>query len=112
MDILEHAIKQAGGVAKLAKLLSDDAHVVGQTTVSNWRSRGVPHAWRKVLENMHPEFQELAAAQQTPAQAAPESVAAESASTYTGHDRRHHLNPPHPDHERCAPLAATLAGGA
>ena len=60
MDILEHAIKQADGVVNLAKLLSDDTSVVGQTTVSNWRARGLPNAWRKVLENMHPEFSELA----------------------------------------------------
>jgi len=59
MDILEHAIKQAGGVVNLATLLSDNTSIVGQTTVSNWRARGLPNAWRKVLENIHPEFSEL-----------------------------------------------------
>jgi hypothetical protein len=53
---------------------------------------------------------ELAESQQTQAQAAPETVAPQNA-THTSPDRRQTNNPPHPDHERRAPLAAALAGG-
>lgn len=45
MDILEKAIKHEGGVSKLAQSLE-----LAQSTVSMWRSRGVPAGWRKALE--------------------------------------------------------------
>lgn len=51
---------------------------------------------------------ELAQTQQTPAPAAPEVVAVADVA-YTGQERRHLHNAPHPDHERRAPLAAALA---
>lgn len=44
MDILETAIAIEGGVTKLA-----DALQTRQSTVSNWRARGVPKPWRLVL---------------------------------------------------------------
>lgn len=53
MDILEHAIEQAGGVGKLAESLG-----IGQNVVSNWRMRSLPRPWRLVLLARHPEFQE------------------------------------------------------
>ena len=58
---------------------------------------------------------ELAEPQQTPAQAAPESVAtAALTGAPDGIDRRHHQTPQNPDLERREPLAAALAlaGGA
>lgn len=45
MNILEKAIKAEGGVGNLAKTLA-----LGQSTVSMWRSRGVPKGWAKALE--------------------------------------------------------------
>ena len=45
MDILEIAIKSAGGTGRLAYLLD-----LKQNVVSNWRVRGVPKGWAKVLE--------------------------------------------------------------
>lgn len=55
---------------------------------------------------------ELAATQQTRAQAAPEPIAAASpANAPDGIERRQHQTPQNPDHERRAPLAAALAGG-
>jgi hypothetical protein len=44
MDILDTAIKAAGGVGRLAYLLG-----VEQNTISNWRQRGVPKSWQQVL---------------------------------------------------------------
>ncbi|MEI6287189.1 MAG: YdaS family helix-turn-helix protein [Bacillota bacterium] len=44
MDILEIAIKTAGGTGRLAYMLD-----VKQSVVSNWRRRGVPKAWEQVL---------------------------------------------------------------
>jgi hypothetical protein len=44
MDILDTAIKAAGGVGRLAYLLD-----VKQNTISNWRQRGVPKSWQQVL---------------------------------------------------------------
>ena len=45
MEILEIAIKAEGGVSKLACALGER-----QNVVSNWKKRGVPRAWRQVLE--------------------------------------------------------------
>lgn len=56
MNILEYAIQEAKGVVNLAKSLSDDQAIVSQATVSNWRARGLPNPWRKVLEARHPEY--------------------------------------------------------
>jgi hypothetical protein len=44
MDILEIAIKTAGGTGRLAYILD-----VKQNVVSNWRQRGVPKGWQQVL---------------------------------------------------------------
>ena len=44
MDLLEIAIKAAGGVGRLAYMLD-----VKQNTISNWRQRGVPKSWQQVL---------------------------------------------------------------
>ena len=44
MEILEIAIKAAGGVGRLAYLLD-----VKQNVLSNWRVRGVPKSWQQVL---------------------------------------------------------------
>jgi len=44
MDILEIAIKAAGGTGRLAYVLD-----VRQNVVSNWRQRGVPKGWEQVL---------------------------------------------------------------
>ena len=44
MDILEIAIKEAGGTGRLAYLLD-----LKQNVVSNWRQRGVPKGWEQVL---------------------------------------------------------------
>jgi hypothetical protein len=44
MDILEIAIKAAGGTGRLAYVLD-----VKQNVVSNWRQRGVPKGWEQVL---------------------------------------------------------------
>jgi hypothetical protein len=44
MDILDTAIKAAGGVGRLAYMLD-----VKQNTISNWRQRGVPKSWQQVL---------------------------------------------------------------
>ncbi len=45
MDILEVAIKTAGGTGRLAYLLD-----VRQNVISNWRQRGVPKSWEQVLK--------------------------------------------------------------
>jgi hypothetical protein len=45
MNILEVAIKAAGGTGRLAYLLD-----VRQNVVSNWRQRGVPKSWEQVLK--------------------------------------------------------------
>jgi hypothetical protein len=45
MSILEASIKAAGGVGQLALALD-----VRQNVISNWRVRGVPKPWEKVLE--------------------------------------------------------------
>lgn len=45
MSILESGIKEAGSVGKLADLLG-----VRQNVISNWRSRGIPRPWAKVIE--------------------------------------------------------------
>jgi len=45
MDILEVAIKAAGGTGRLAYLLD-----VRQNVISNWRQRGVPKSWEQVLK--------------------------------------------------------------
>jgi len=45
MDILEIAIKEAGGTGRLAYILD-----VRQNVVSNWRQRGVPKGWQQVLK--------------------------------------------------------------
>ena len=45
MDILEIAIKAAGGTGRLAYLLD-----LKQNVISNWRVRGVPKGWAKVIE--------------------------------------------------------------
>jgi hypothetical protein len=44
MDLLEIAIKAAGGVGRLAYMLD-----VKQNVISNWRQRGVPKSWQQVL---------------------------------------------------------------
>jgi hypothetical protein len=44
MDILEIAIRAAGGTGRLAYILD-----VKQNVVSNWRQRGVPKGWEQVL---------------------------------------------------------------
>jgi hypothetical protein len=44
MNILEIAIKAAGGTGRLAYVLD-----VKQNVVSNWRQRGVPKGWKQVL---------------------------------------------------------------
>ena len=44
MDILDTAIKAAGGVGRLAYMLD-----VKQNVISNWRQRGVPKSWQQVL---------------------------------------------------------------
>ena len=44
MDILEIAIKAAGGTGRLAYILD-----IRQNVVSNWRQRGVPKGWEQVL---------------------------------------------------------------
>ena len=44
MNILDIALKQAGGYEKLAKSLG-----VTENTVRAWRTRGVPRAWDLVL---------------------------------------------------------------
>jgi hypothetical protein len=44
MNILDTAIKAAGGVGRLAYMLD-----VKQNTISNWRQRGVPKSWQQVL---------------------------------------------------------------
>jgi len=44
MDILEIAIKAAGGTGRLAYVLD-----LKQNVVSNWRQRGVPKGWEQVL---------------------------------------------------------------
>ena len=47
MEILENAIKRAGGVGALAVAIGAG----GTNTVSNWRQRGrVPKGWLAVLE--------------------------------------------------------------
>lgn len=45
MNILDIAIKVAGGTKKLALMLD-----VKQNVVSNWRQRGVPKSWEQVLK--------------------------------------------------------------
>ncbi len=45
MNILEIAIKAAGGTGRLAFMLD-----VKQNVVSNWRQRGVPKSWEQVLK--------------------------------------------------------------
>lgn len=45
MDILQKAIEAERGVSRLA-----DALGVRQNVVSNWKSRGLPKPWQKVLE--------------------------------------------------------------
>ena len=45
MDILEIAIKSAGGTGRLAYMLD-----LRQNVVSNWKVRGVPKGWQRVLE--------------------------------------------------------------
>jgi hypothetical protein len=44
MSILDVAIKAEGGVGKLANALD-----VKQNVVSNWRKRGLPKPWAKLL---------------------------------------------------------------
>ena len=58
MDILEIAIKSAGGTGRLAYLLD-----LKQNVVSNWRARGVPKGWAKVIEMKFKK--EIAEAQKT-----------------------------------------------
>ena len=45
MNILQIAIDKEGGVTRLAEKLGTK-----QNVISNWRARGVPLAWRKLLE--------------------------------------------------------------
>ena len=45
MNILEIAIKAAGGTGRLAFILD-----VKQNVVCNWRQRGVPKSWEQVLK--------------------------------------------------------------
>jgi len=45
MHILDIAIKAAGGTGRLAYMLD-----LKQNVVSNWRRRGVPKGWQRVLE--------------------------------------------------------------
>ena len=45
MNILDIAIKSAGGTGKLAYMLD-----LKQNVVSNWRQRGVPKSWEQVLK--------------------------------------------------------------
>jgi len=44
MNILEIAIKAAGGTGRLAYILD-----IKQNVISNWRQRGVPKSWQQVL---------------------------------------------------------------
>ena len=44
MNILDIAIKSAGGTGKLAAMLD-----VKQSVVSNWRKRGAPKSWIQVM---------------------------------------------------------------
>jgi hypothetical protein len=44
MNFLEIAIKDAGGIARLAEKLDIKPNVI-----SNWRTRGVPRGWETVL---------------------------------------------------------------
>ncbi len=45
MNTLEICIKSVGGTGRLAYLLD-----VKQNVVSNWRARGVPKSWEKVMQ--------------------------------------------------------------
>lgn len=67
MDILQTAIQAEGGVGKLA-----DALGIRQNVVSNWRRRGLSKPWAQLLRL---KYAAQAVAQQTPAQAATETVA-------------------------------------
>lgn len=44
MNILEQSITAANGVSELARVLELEPNVV-----SNWRKRGIPESWAKVL---------------------------------------------------------------
>lgn len=45
MEILEIAIQAEGGIGKLSKKLG----LKHPSQVSNWKSRGLPEAWRRLL---------------------------------------------------------------
>ena len=47
MNILDHSIERAGGVSELARALDLEPNVI-----SNWRKRGIPLAWERLLTNM------------------------------------------------------------
>ena len=69
MEILEIAIKVEGGVGKLACALGER-----QNVVSNWKKRGLPRAWRQVLE-MRYQGVNIPSTPAKSAQAATETVA-------------------------------------
>tara|TARA_R110000868_G_scaffold227023_1_gene479960 strand:- start:266 stop:460 length:195 start_codon:yes stop_codon:yes gene_type:complete len=48
MELLETAIQAEGSVGKLASALD-----VKQNVVSNWRKRGLPKPWAKLLESIY-----------------------------------------------------------
>jgi DNA-binding transcriptional regulator YiaG len=51
MQLLEHAIKEAGGVSALARALK-----LPQSTVASWRQRGsVPAGWQAALPLLYPQ---------------------------------------------------------
>lgn len=73
MEILEIAIKAEGGVSKLATALGER-----QNVVSNWKKRGLPRAWRQVLEMRYQGGGNMPSTPASRAQAATETVAPSS----------------------------------
>ena len=57
-------IDEAGGVTRVAELLEVEPNVVG-----NWKARGIPRAWRKLLANLRPDIDWTGAAQKEQAAA-------------------------------------------
>ena len=59
------AIDAAGGVTAVAKLLEVETNVVG-----NWKARGIPKPWRKLLAGLRPDIDWTRADQPAERQAA------------------------------------------